>query len=67
MYFIMKQLNKKKRVENELFFYVSISANEASCSTNPSCGGGISMTNNDGIPSSGIYSVPMGYANMCKP
>ena len=63
----MKQLNKKKKVENELFFYVSLTANESSCSTNPNCSGLITITPPGGQPSTGIVSIPMGYMNMCKP
>ena len=58
----MKKLNKKIKVESELFFYGK-GANE-NCNKPPVViSGGCPTT----PPSTGIIKVPMGYMNTCRP
>lgn len=50
----MKKLNKKNKVENQLYFYVSGGTNET-C-TNPNCGGNGGGSSNPPRPMGGTTS-----------
>ena len=63
----MKQICKKKKTENELFFYVALTGNEFSCTGNNGCSGQFTQTNGQITTSSPPESIPMSSSGTCKP